>query len=201
MTMKKRFLGLALAAMVAVPATTAYATDKTITGNDTQTLNHTVKVSGTINNNDGIAPEGTLTVEVPTAMAFTVDEKGNFSAPTYNITNKSAKGITVSVKEFRDSTPNGGITLETLDSFDQSQKDRSHIALLLNGRAGGLDVSVDLSEVDPNGDAILDLRSGETGMLSLTGVAGEQASTDQENGVDKKGAKENFDLGTYIISK
>ncbi len=193
MTMKKRFLGLALAAMVAVPATTAYA--NTITGVDTRPLSHTVPVTGSVANKQGVAPEGTLTVEVPTAMAFAVDQDGNFDAPTYEVANRSSKGITVAVKEFRETIVDGGITLEDISSFAPGSKDRSHIALVLNGNLESGSTSVDLSQVDKtNGDNILDIRAGQTGILSLTGVVGSKAADDTSNGVDAKGVRENFNL-------
>ncbi len=41
-----------------------------------ETLNHNVKVSGSVKNHRGIAPAGKIEVELPTTMSFTVDEDG-----------------------------------------------------------------------------------------------------------------------------
>ena len=195
MTMKKRFLGLALAAMVAVPATTAYANTVTITGDDTQILPHEVRVSGSVSTKQGVAPSGRLQVELPTAMAFTVDEASNFNAPTYTVKNKSAVGITVAVSEFRETNKDGGINLEDISNFnDTSIKDRSHIGLSLNGYTGGSSTSIDLSQVDPSQTAedILDVRASDSGVLSLTGIVGTKAEGD--GNLDQTGAQEDFTL-------
>ena len=56
MAMKKRFLGLAMAAMVAMPASSAYAwtaSGDTLTGNNTDTMTQTVTVTGDIKSSQG----------------------------------------------------------------------------------------------------------------------------------------------------
>ena len=47
----------------------------TVKGDDTQTLVHNVIVNGEVTKGDGGAPNGKIEVELPTAMAFTVDGK------------------------------------------------------------------------------------------------------------------------------
>ena len=85
MAMKKKFLGLALA------ATSVYAANDTqsIEMGKNDTKNVTVPVSGTIRNKQGQAPEGRIEVELPTKMAFTVDQDGNLPSTTYTVQNKS----------------------------------------------------------------------------------------------------------------
>ena len=79
MAMKKKFLPLLMAGMVVVGTTGLVNADtKTLTGNDTETLQSNVSVSGTVSNQQGTAPAGKITVELPTRMAFAVDQKGNF---------------------------------------------------------------------------------------------------------------------------
>ena len=105
MAMKKKFLGLALATMVAMPATGVYAASntgntQTITGTDTSTLTHTVPVTGSVTKSNGLAADGQITVELPTAMAFAVNEKGEFSGATYGVSNQSGCGIDIFVSQF-----------------------------------------------------------------------------------------------------
>ena len=93
MAMKKKFLGLALATMVAIPATSVYATGTTGTTQDTQKIeseanseNVTVPVTGTVTNKQGEAPQK-IEVELPSKMAFIVDENGDVAETTYKISN------------------------------------------------------------------------------------------------------------------
>ena len=192
MAMKKKFLGLALAAAVALPATSAYANTTTITGNDTETLTHDVTVSGTVRKSNGEAPAGKLEVELPTAMAFTVDEEGNFNGANYKVTNRSAVGIKLSVAEFRETDPNGGITLNQVSGFNPADKDRANIAMSLDGNVDGNFTSVDLSQVTAGTEEdVLDVGANDAGILRLNGVAG--TKKDNSN-LESNGAKEDFTL-------
>lgn len=192
MAMKKKFLGLALAAAVALPATSAYADTTTITGNDTETLTQDVTVSGTVRKSTGEAPAGKLEVELPTTMAFTVDEEGNFNGANYKVTNRSAVGIRLSVAEFRETDSNGGITLNRVTGFNPADKDRANIAMSLDGNVDGSFTSVDLSQVTAGTEEnVLDVGANDAGILRLSGVAG----TKKENvDLESKGAKEDFTL-------
>ena len=201
MTMKKRFLGLALAAMVAVPATTAYANSyQTVEGDENKTLSHKVKVSGTVNTNTGTAPSGKIQVELPTAMAFTVSEDSTLTGGTYNVENRSSVPITLSVSEFRRST--GNITVEDTESFNQAEQDRSHVFLSLDGRVAGVPTSVDLGsfiagEILADVE-ILDVDENNSATMTLSGEAG--TKPDSSGTVDSKGATGEFDL-VFKISK
>ena len=192
MAMKKKFLGLALAAAVALPATSAYANTTTITGNDTETLTHDVTVSGTVRKSNGEAPAGKLEVELPTTMAFTVDEEGNFNGANYKVTNRSAVGIKLSVAEFRETDPNGGITLNQVSGFNPADKDRANIAMSLDGNVDGNFTSVDLSQVTAGTEEdVLDVGANDAGILRLSGQAG--TKKDNSN-LESNGAKEDFTL-------
>ena len=199
MAMKKKFLGLALAAAVALPATTAYANTITVTGNDTDTLTQDVTVSGTVRKSNGEAPAGRLEVELPTAMAFTVDEEGNFNKANYKVTNRSAVGIRLSVAEFRETDPNGGITLNRVSGFDPADKDRANIAMSLNGNVDGSFTSVDLSQVTAGTEQnVLDVGAKDAGILSLSGVAGIKKDNPD---LESNGAKEDFTLVFKVKKK
>ena len=216
MAMKKKFLGLALAAAVALPATSAYAANDTqsieMGKNDTQ--NVTVPISGTIRNNQGQAPEGRIEVELPTKMAFTVDQDGNLPSTTYTIQNRSqGESIDVSVASFSGGSTateggSNGIKLHQSGTVTGHREDkyRNEIELKLTN-AQDTSKSVDLGNFknisDENQKLLATVKSGQTNSIVLSGVAGTKdsngvgsASTD----VDSKGANEEFNL-VFSIKK
>lgn len=202
MTMKKRFLGLALAAMVALPATTAYADRVNIA--DTQTHTQPVQVSGTVNKGDGTAAEGRIEVELPTALSFSVDKKGNLQGANYEVTNHSSVPVIVSVQEFRDTTPNEGegITVKKANELsDPANEKRSTVVLGLLGTPvlGGGQTGIDLSAISKGGNDILEVDSnGNKGIITLVGLAGKQEDL---SGVDAKGAQDTFNLVFKVKAK
>ena len=137
MAMKKKFLGLALATMVALPATSVYAAGENniINGVDTQTYTQNVKVSGSVSNKEGIAPAGKIEVELPTSMTFSVDEASNFKGVEYNVQNRSSVGVDVLVSEFR--AGDGNITVKPKSELtrDKANLNRSNVYLELVGSA------------------------------------------------------------------
>ena len=218
MAMKKKFLGLALAAAVALPATTAYAANDTqsveMGKNDTQ--NVTVPISGTIRNHQGQAPEGRIEVELPTKMAFTVDEDGNLPSTTYTIQNRSQDvSIDVSVASFSGgstATAGGsdGIKLHQSGTVTGHREDkyRNEIELKLTNAQDALK-SVDLGGFknisDENQKLLATVKSGQTNSIVLSGVAGKKLSNDAsshstQEDVDSKGATEDFNL-VFSIKK
>ena len=199
MTMKKRFLGLALAAMVAVPATSAYAADKTITGNVNDLHTHDVTVSGTVRNVEGQAPEGTIEVELPTSMQFTVDQDGVFTGSEFTVKNKSTVGIDVSVASFSETKPSGGITLIPMSTEESAlaSKPRNEVALSLVGDKN----SVDLAEfakqgvVGDNTKLLTVSADNGVGTIQLTGKAGKfKSELSSKSEVDQNGVQEDFRL-------
>ncbi len=180
MTMKKRFLGLALAAMVAVPATNAYAA--TLNGLDTKPLTQNVQVTGTVNKGDGTAAEGRIEVELPTTLSFAVDQKGRVESADYSVTNKSSKAVIVSVQSFTDTTPDDGVGITVKPANELSNPStvkRSTVALSLvgtpvPGNAGT--TTVDLSSVNQtDGDDILGINPNTKATMTLNGIAGTMA--------------------------
>ena len=106
-----------------------------LNGDDTQTLIQKVEITGAVTQSDGSLPEGRLEVEVPTSMSFTVDQKGNFSAPNYTVKNKSSVPITVYLSDFRETRPNGGINIKSIQE-DITNEDRANLHLALVGNDG-----------------------------------------------------------------
>ena len=206
MAMKKKFLGLALAAAVALPATGVYA--DTIGGNQNDTFTHNVTVTGTVANKKGIAPEGKIEVELPTAMTFRVDQDGTFQGSDFRVENKSKVGIDVFVDEFR--TNNGNITVKKKTDLvgQETNFDRSNVYLELSGNDSGQTKTVDLAKVselqNENERKILNVSGGNTGLIQLQGGAGNKAadgsSVSDPQGIDKDGASGDFTL-IYKIKK
>lgn len=184
--MKKKFLSLLMAAaVVATTAVPAHATSQTITGDDTQTYDANVTVTGTVTTVDGTAPAGKIQVEVPTTLSFTVDQAGNFTAPTYTISNKSAEAVSVSVGSFKETNVGGGITLVE-KTGDLTGLDRANVKLTLRGN----EAEVDLASVDTN-VVISTIESNNSDNIQLVGEAGTAA---QLVDVDDNGASEDFNL-------
>lgn len=213
MAMKKKFLGLALAAAVALPATTAYAASDTqsieMGKNDTQ--NVTVPISGTIRNHQGQAPEGRIEVELPTKMAFTVDQDGNLPSTTYTIQNRSqGESIDVSVASFSGgstATEGGsdGIKLHQTGTVTghRGEKYRNEIELkLTNAKDSSKNIDLgNFKTLNEQEKLLATVASGETNSIVLSGVAGTKDSTDVgATGVDSKGANEEFNL-VFSIKK
>lgn len=208
MAMKKKFLGLALAAAVALPATGVYADTNTIGGNQNNTFTQNVTVTGTVANKQGIAPEGKIEVELPTSMTFRVDQDGTFQGSPFNVQNRSSVGIDVFVDEFR--TNSGNINVKKKDEVEgrESTLDRSNVYLELTGNVGGRPKTIDLKTVSEktleDEKKILNVSGGSTGLIQLQGGAGTKPVNDstssEPQGIDKDGASGDFTL-IYKIKK
>ena len=214
MAMKKKFLGLALAAAVALPATTAYAANDTqsIEMGKNETQNVTVPISGTIRNHQGQAPEGRIEVELPTKMAFTVDQDGNLPSTTYTIQNRSQDvSIDVSVASFSGgstATAGGsdGIKLHQSGTVTGHREDkyRNEIELkLTNAKDSSKNIDLgNFKSLNESQRLLATVASGETNSIVLSGVAGKKTSNDVsgDSTVDSKGATEDFNL-VFSIKK
>lgn len=195
MAMKKKFLGLALAAAVALPATSAYAAPIIMGENESQ--NHEVRVDGTVLGKKGEVPSGKISVELPTAMQFTVHEDSTLTAANYTVNNTGSVPVQVSVSSFNKT--NGSITVKKKNDLQGSKSslDRSNIYLELNGNVGGTTKTIDLGNLSEESDKrILTVGAQTDGVITLTGAAGEQAveSSGNPDGVDKNGASGEFSL-------
>ena len=197
MAMKKKFLGLAMAAMVALPAA-AYA--DTFQWDEGATKDVEVTVSGSVKSNTGIAPQGKLEVELPVSMDFSVDKNGTFKGTSYNVTNRSQNDVIVSVANFSETNKQGGINiLPTTDKDTIAQKGRENVIMAL---VGDQDKYVDLGNFDSHkGKELLRVKGNNgVGTIELAGLAGKAAigtesSHNPANGVtDSTGVAEKFNL-------
>lgn len=200
MAMKKKFLGLALATMVAMPATGVYAAGSTTTTQNSQTITSTnasdSEVSAEVDVNGEVLTQanesGKIQVEIPTALAFTIDAKGELHSVGYKITNKSSIGISVSVAQFTDTTVNKGITVHSMDE-NISKLDRSNLHLEL---IGDNNRTVDLGKYIDKELEILNLEALQSKNITLRGESGKATSKD----IDDNGVSDRFIL-TFKIKK
>lgn len=183
--MKKKFLSLMMAAaVVATTSVSAFATETTPVTESGGTAN--VTINGSVDSNNGDSAPGTINVSVPTAMNFRVDNKGSLEGSKITITNRGSDKVEVLAYEFRNNTPNSGITVQAPKSGVNFTK-RSDVALWLEGNAS--DIAYLQSERDGSGKkGIYDANGQEassdgivvskiepnnsTGELTLGGYAG-----------------------------
>lgn len=188
MAMKKKFLPLLMAGMVVVGTTGLVNADTTtVTGNDTQTLQSSVTVSGTVSNKQGTAPEGKITVELPTRMSFAVDQKSNVVGGTYTVKNSSKEAIDVYVSEFTKTS--GDIEVkETISSSDN----RSKVKLELTGNEGTVNLAnSSLNTSADDGIKVANIEGNNTRNITLAGEAGK---AEDSSGVDLNGASAEFNM-------
>ena len=200
MAMKKKFLGLAMAAMVALPAA-AYA--DTFRWNEGQPQNVDVTVNGSVNSNTGIAPQGKLEVELPVSMDFSVDKNGTFNGTSYNVTNKSQSKVAVSVANFTEENTQGGITiLPTSEKGSIDEKGRDHVIMALIGDNNKyIDLGAFNKSTDPAKELLVVDENNGVGTIQLNGVAGKEAITTNGNVSDTTGVAETFKLVFQIKKK
>lgn len=205
MAMKKKFLGLAMAAMVALPAA-AYA--DTFQWNEGATKDVDVTVSGSVKSSTGIAPQGKLEVELPVSMEFSVDQNGTFTGTSYNVTNKSQSKIAVSVANFTENNAKGGINLVPVsekDTIDQKGRDNVIMALVGDNNEH-IDLGAFNKSADSNKELLVVAGNNGVGTIELTGKAGKQpigtSSAQQDSAVtDTTGVAETFKLVFQIKKK
>lgn len=213
MAMKKKFLGLALATMVALPATTAYAAGTT---QDTQTIvsesnNVQVAVTGSVTTKKGQKPEK-VEVVLPSKLAFTVNQDGDFDAADFDIVNNSTNvDIDVAVSNFsggRTLTDGSGdgiqvLSKEEFDNQGNTELYRNQIRLSLS-KIGSTD-TVDLGNyksLTAVQKKLGTINSGQTAKLTLDGAAGRKdVASPNGTDVDSKGAQEQFNLVFSIAKK
>lgn len=121
------------AAVVATTSVSAFAAETTTVTKDEGTANVTIK--GSVDSNSGASAPGTISVSVPTTMNFRVDNQGSLKGSNITITNHGAHEVDVLAYEFRNDTPNSGITVKAPGDGVTSGT-RADIALWLQGKSG-----------------------------------------------------------------
>lgn len=189
--MKKKLLSLVLAgAMLATTSVSAFAEDREVTVGSNG-AEQPVDITGNVANDSNQILPGTITVTVPTAMAFTINKDGNIEDGEITIRNKSTESVEVVAKEFTDSKPTSGIIVKKADELEdvENTNENRYVSLTLEGeKSVGLisakaktglvnlstnqeydtDANPSLGTITPKGDLT----------LRLTGVA----KTNEESG-------------------
>lgn len=157
--------------------------NSTLTQSEDKEINHKVKITGDIANDEGEFKPGTIQVVVPTAANFTVTKNGDFiTSNNMTITNNGTNSIDVIVQKFIDTNGNSGIKVQGKNVIDENNLSRSNISLNINGDRGTAYLGSDNSKSgvysDPNlskniSDGILvsTIYGGSSGTLKLNGQA------------------------------
>lgn len=200
--MKKKFLSLMMAAaMVATTSVSAFASSTTVNADGGEV---TVTVTGNINDEGNRPPEGTISVTIPTALAFTVDNQGDLKGSNLTVVNNGTEKVDIYAYEFIDK--DGGTGIEVADSVADSEK-RSKVTLTVSGERGaakllsagktkGVSNAADNSDGGTTGVKIATLNKyGEPqneGTITLSGKAGK--NTGSSSGTIDKPIREEFTL-------
>lgn len=207
--MKKKLLSLVLAgAMVASTSVSAFAAD-TDTVINTNEGRANVTIKGSVANNEGQAPAGTISVSIPTSLTFKVAKDGTVSGGEISIKNNGLDTISITAVEFQDKTPTTKITVKTPDGFDAERDSRSNVVLSIGGNQeraylkseavnSGKNGIYDSKSANQTDGKVVSIIDGEgSDKLTLLGVAGK---TDLLEGEADNGVTDEFIL-TLKVSK
>lgn len=190
--MKKKFLSLMMAAaVVATTSVSAFAADKTITGEDDKEQTTKVTITGDIANDSNEFKPGTFNVTVPTTATFTVANKGEFTGASLTVRNNGTQQIDVYAKSFVDTNGMGGVQVIESSTVTTSPEnvERYKVALRLRGNqntayfktgdTSGSGVFQNLDLTGPGGEDGVKLSTispSENDTLELEGEAGKKIS-------------------------
>ena len=209
--MKKKVLTTAMALAMLAPTATTFASTTTVGGPQSQQQTSNLDITGTVNNSTGQAPEGQISVTLPTTVSFVIDEDYKFlTASTMQIENKSQNvDIAVSVSAFTDKTPTSGEGITFLDDsmFVATEYDRSFANARLFATGGTNGSQVELLSSGFEEQSLVNLGAGMSTGLSLVGQVGEgdydtidDSSKKNNVDIDEKGTNDQFTL-TFKIAK
>ena len=138
--MKKKFLSLMMAAaVVATTSVSAFATETTqsVTVRPNEDSEVTIPMQGDITDGNGATVPSSISVTVPTAANFTVNQEGVLQASDITITSHGEK-VEVVTGNFKDSTGNKEIQVVAPSEFANgaSEVDRNKVSLKLQGTDG-----------------------------------------------------------------
>ena len=163
--------------------------NSTLTQSEDKEINHEVKITGDIANDEGEFKPGTIQVVVPTAANFTITKNGNFiTSNNMTITNNGTSNIDVIVQKFIDTNGNSGIKVQGKNVIDENNLSRSNISLNINGNRGtaylgsdnsksGVYSEPNLSNNTNDGILVSTIYGGSTGKLTLNGEASKGSKT------------------------
>lgn len=200
--MKKKFLSLMMAAaVVATTSVSAFASSNATVNTDGGEVN--VTITGSVNDESNTAPEGTISVTVPTSLAFSVSNTGDFEGTNLTVVNNGTEKVDIYAYQFVDKDGANGIEVKTQVNGSDN---RSKVALNISGNQGVANFSstgntgvYNSSNVESSGDGVKVSTIGKVGetqnsdTLTLNGEAGKDTSTRVE-----KAIREEFTLRLKI---
>lgn len=139
--MKKKFLSLMMAAaVVATTSVSAFAAENKTYTVESGESEAQVKITGNVADSTGKLPPSTISVSVPTALAFTITKEGAVESAPITITSNSTERVEVIASEFVDTTTNNNITVvpkSNVNAQDNTATNR-FVALTLTGDGGSV---------------------------------------------------------------
>lgn len=107
------------------------------TSNKKDDKTYNVTITGSIDNNKGESPSGTLQLTVPTSMAFIIDNKGNFKSSSITIKNNGIDKVDVYAYKFIDNDGERNINIRAMTEFSDNlnETSRNNLALYIYGNS------------------------------------------------------------------
>jgi len=107
------------------------------TSNKKDDKTYNVTITGSIDNNKGESPSGTLQLTVPTSMAFIIDNKGNFKSSSITIKNNGIDKVDVYAYKFIDNDGERNINIRAMTEFSDNlnEASRNNLALHIYGNS------------------------------------------------------------------
>ena len=131
--MKKKFLSLMMAAaVVATTSVSAFAEEVRTNGGSVD-----VTITGSVNGPGNTAPEGTISVTIPTALAFTVYNNGEVGGTNLDIKNNGTEDVEIYAYQFIDGNGQAGIDV-VKEISDRDNTKRNSVVLNLTGNEGAV---------------------------------------------------------------
>ena len=188
--MKKKFLSLMMAAaVVATTSVSAFAAEVKKDGDSVD-----VTITGSVNGPDNKAPEGTISVTIPTALAFTVNNNGEVGGTNLDIQNNGTEDVEIYAYKFIDGNGQEGINVVKNISNNRETVKTNNVILKLTGNEGSVGF---LSS--GNGNGIYDAKNssqevsastGEIKIASLSKLGGQNKGTIKLTGTAGKDTNE-----------
>lgn len=103
--------------------------------NKEESKTYNVTITGSVDNNKGESPSGTIQLTVPTSMAFIVDNKGNFKSSSITIRNNGIDKVDVYAYKFIDNDGERNINIKSMTEFGDNLDEisRNNLALYIYG--------------------------------------------------------------------
>ena len=139
--MKKKFLSLMMAAaVVATTSVSAFATENKTYTVESGESEAQVKITGNVADSTGKLPPSTISVSVPTALAFTITKEGAVESAPITITSNSTERVEVIASDFVDTTTDNKITVVPKSSVNAQNNTPTNrfVALTLTGDGGSV---------------------------------------------------------------